>query len=155
MFTGDRSGDWLYRALHKAGFATHSNAVSRQDGLELNGCAITAICHCAPPANKPTRQEITNCAAFLSETIELLPVRLFLALGQLAWQATVDQLSARGLYAGRRPKFGHGALQELNEDKWLLGSYHPSQQNTFTGKLTEPMFDDIFRMARELVDAGE
>ncbi len=150
MFTGDRSGEWLFRALHKAGFANQPHAHSPDDGLELTDCAITAVCHCAPPDNKPTSQEIAHCHTFLQQTIELLPVRVFVALGQLAWQAMVDEARRRAWLVGARPKFSHGAKVELAGGRWLLGSYHPSQQNTFTGRLTEVMLDDIFRAARTL-----
>ena len=151
MFTGDRSGDWLFRALCKAGFANQAQSTSRKDGLRLHDCAITAICHCAPPANKPTTEEAANCQSWLDETITLLPVRVFLALGQLAWKGTIDRLQDRGWHTGRRPKFGHAAKVELTGQRWLLGSYHPSQQNTFTGKLTEPMLDAVFRQAKRLL----
>ena len=151
MFTGDRSGEWLYRALHKAGFASQAASASRDDGLRLLGCAITAVCHCAPPYNKPTIDEIANCADWLTKTVDALPVRVLLALGQIAWKSTVDECLTRGWLSGRRPKFAHAAEVPLAEDRWLLGSYHPSQQNTFTGRLTEPMFDGVFRRARELL----
>lgn len=151
MFTGDRSGEWLYRALHKAGLATQAESTSVDDGLELIDCAITAVCHCAPPANKPSKDEIEHCRDLLNETIDLLPVKVFLALGQIGWKGIVDQLVQRGWHQGRRPKFGHGAKVELAEGRWLLGSYHPSQQNTFTGRLTEPMFDAIFCTAKQMM----
>lgn len=152
MFTGDRSGDWLFRALHKAGFANQSVATDRRDGLRLTDCAITAVCHCAPPDNKPTREEQTHCRPWLTQTVDLVAPRVLLALGQLAWKATLDQLVERNWLAGNRPKFGHAARIGLAGQRWLLGSYHPSQQNTFTGRLTEPMFDEVFRTARELID---
>ena len=151
MFTGDRSGDWLFRALHKAGFANQAEASRANDGLQLVDCAITAVCHCAPPDNKPTKDEIENCHEWLDVTIDLLPVRVFLALGQIGWRAMIGEAKRRGWHEGPMPKFGHGALHQLTEDRWLLGSYHPSQQNTFTGRLTEPMFDSIFRKARKLL----
>ena len=150
MFTGDRSGDWLYRALHRADLATQPTAVSRADGTELVGCAITAVCHCAPPDNKPTSAEVEACRGFLRTTIQLMPVRTFLALGQLAWKAVLDWARTESLYQGPRPKFGHGAEVELSNGQWLVGSYHPSQQNTFTGRLTEPMLDSVISRAREL-----
>ncbi len=152
MFTGDRSGDWLYRALHKSNFCNQPQSQSRDDGLKLADCAITAICHCAPPDNKPTREEIANCRDWLQATFESTPTRVFLALGQIAWKGFVDVALASNWLQGRRPKFGHGALVELTKDRWLLGSYHPSQQNTFTGRLTERMLDDVFRTARRLID---
>jgi uracil-DNA glycosylase len=154
MFTGDRSGDWLFRALHKAGFASQPNADSPGDGLELIGCAITATCHCAPPQNQPTNDEIENCREYLTETIEILPVKVFLALGQIGWRAVIDYAKAVGWWKRKLPKFGHGAVVRLDNGTLLLGSFHPSQQNTFTGKLTEPMFDAIFTEARRLLDAA-
>ncbi len=143
MFTGDRSGDWLYRALHKAGYASQSESTSRDDGLTLVDCAITSVCHCAPPQNKPTPEEKAACQTWLHSTLELCPVRVLLVLGQLAWKATWDQAMQRGWYTGKRPAFGHGAEFQLTEGRWILGSYHPSQQNTFTGRLTEPMLDAV------------
>lgn len=151
MFTGDRSGDWLYRALHRAGLASQPSSRDRQDGLELRGCCITAVCHCAPPLNKPTAEEVSQCRPFLEATIECLPVRVFLALGQLAWKATLDYAYARQLLDGRRPKFGHGAELDFHNGQVLLGSYHPSQQNTFTGRLTRDMLDAVITRARELI----
>jgi uracil-DNA glycosylase family 4 len=154
MFTGDRSGDWLYRALHKAGFASQPTATRMDDGLELRDCAIAATCHCAPPDNKPTPQEVANCRTWLTETIDLVPARVYLALGQIAWQSMCLQLKQRRWLSGKQPKFGHGASVPLAEGRWLLGSYHPSQQNTFTGKLTEPMFDAVFSTAKSLIAKG-
>ena len=149
MFTGDRSGDWLYRALHRAGFATQAESASRDDGLQLVNCVITASCHCAPPDNKPSREELEHCNTWMEETLDLLPTRVFIALGQIAWKSSIDHFIQREWFTGRRPKFGHGAEVELTEQRYLIGSYHPSQQNTFTGRLTEPMFDSIFRKARK------
>jgi uracil-DNA glycosylase family 4 len=151
MFTGDRSGEWLYRALHKAGFANQARAESADDGLELIDCAITAVCHCAPPDNKPTPEEIANCRPWLAQAIDLVQPRVLVALGQIAWRAVLGEARRRKWHAGKLPKFGHAAQVALNGGRWLLGSYHPSQQNTFTGKLTEPMFDAVFRQARLLV----
>ncbi|GAB4142310.1 MAG: uracil-DNA glycosylase family protein [Planctomycetaceae bacterium] len=153
MFTGDRSGDWLYRALHKAGFANQPNATSSDDGLELTDCAITATCHCAPPQNKPTREEIANCAEWFTSTVELMPVRVFLALGQIGWRAVIDYAREAGWWEGRIPKFGHGETVQFTTGTCLIGSYHVSQQNTFTGRLTEPMLDDIFHTVRELIES--
>jgi len=152
MFTGDRSGDWLYRALHRAGFANQAESRDSDDGLQLIDCAITAACHCAPPDNKPTPDEVANCSQWLQQTIDLVPVRVFLALGQIGWRAVIDEARRREWHTGRLPKFGHGAVTPLADDRWLVGSYHPSQQNTFTGKLTEPMFDTVFARCRELID---
>ncbi len=147
MFTGDRSGDWLFRALHDAGFANQSESMSRDDGLELVDCAITAVCNCAPPQNKPTVEEVEACRPFLRQTIALLPVRVFLALGQLAWKATLDFAYSEELLSGKRPKFGHASHVELDDGRHLIGSYHPSQQNTFTGKLTREMLDDVMQLS--------
>jgi uracil-DNA glycosylase family 4 len=153
MFTGDRSGDWLYRALHKAGFANQATSESSDDGLALNDCSIAAICHCAPPDNKPTKEEIANCRSWLSQTLDISPVRVLLALGQIAWKGVLDEVISRGWHTGRRPKFAHAAKIELADDRWLLASYHPSQQNTFTKRLTESMFDDVFVTANELLSS--
>ena len=152
MFTGDRSGDWLYRALHRAGFSNQSEAVASDDGLQLIDCAITAVCHCAPPQNKPTREEIAACRPWLTETIQRLSPRVFLALGQIAWKGILDELIEMGAHEGKRPKFAHGATHPLSDNRWLLASYHPSQQNTFTGRLTEKMLDAVFKKAKRLLD---
>lgn len=148
MFTGDRSGEWLYRALFKAGFASQPTATDVDDGLKLIDCAIAATCHCAPPDNKPTVEEVANCRPWLTQTIDVVPARVFLALGQIAWASLCSQLRERGWLEGRQPKFGHGTEVELTGQRWLLGSYHPSQQNTFTGRLTEPMLDAVFASAK-------
>lgn len=152
MFTGDRSGDWLYRALHKAGFASQPSSIARDDRLRLRDCAVTAVCHCAPPANKPTRDEIDACRAWLDQTFDLLPLEVLVALGQVAWRACLDQARRRGWLTGPAPRFSHGAVVDLAGGRHLLASYHPSQQNTFTGRLTEPMFDAVFARARRLLD---
>ncbi len=151
MFTGDRSGEWLFRALHKAGFANQPHSTSRDDGLRLIGCAITAAAHCAPPGNKPLPDELSNCQRWLEETIDLLTVKVFLALGQIAWRIVVSEARRREWYAGRMPKFSHGAQVELAGGRWLLASYHPSQQNTFTGVLTLAQFDRVFATAKRLL----
>ncbi len=151
MFTGDRSGDWLYRALHKAGFANQAEATSSDDGLTLTGCVITAVCHCAPPANRPTPDEMSACRSWLEQTLDAVPANVFLALGQIAWRATIQQAKQRDWYTGKMPKFGHGAHISLAGNRHLIGSYHPSQQNTFTGRLTEPMFDEVFQLAQHLI----
>jgi uracil-DNA glycosylase family 4 len=150
MFTGDRSGDWLFRAMHRVGFASQAEASSPDDGLELTDALITAVCHCAPPENKPNSQEILNCRSWLELTIELVAPNIFLALGKLAWDQSIHYFRAQGQWSGKMPPFGHGAEHRLADGRVLLGSYHPSQQNTFTGRLTEAMLDSIFQRAAEL-----
>ena len=158
IFTGDRSGDWLYRALHRAGFANQPTSVDRRDGLKLRDCYITAVIHCAPPGNKPLREEIENCRPFLISEIEFLSrLRVVVALGRLAFDATIGLIGleqpARGNNAARvrKPGFAHGCEAQLRGGITLIASFHPSQQNTFTGKLTEPMLDRVFARAREIV----
>ncbi len=153
MFTGDSSGDWLYRALHRAGFASQPTAMDADDGLKLIDCAITAVGHCAPPDNKPTRGEIENCRPWLEATVDLVPARVLVALGAIAWQETVRLARGRGWLTGAAPKFGHGAEVALSRTRQLLGSYHPSRQNTNTGVLTEKMLDEVFRRARKLINS--
>ena len=144
MFTGDRSGDFLYAALHATGFANQPTAVSRDDGLELRDCFITAGVRCAPPANKPLPSERDNCRDWLDRELALLAdVRVVVCLGKFAW----DVIAPRPL-----PKFGHGA--EADGGRFtLVGCFHPSQQNTFTGKLTAPMIEAVLRRARALAGA--
>lgn len=151
MFTGDRSGEWLYRALHRAGFANQPEAISSDDGLQLIDCAITAACHCAPPDNKPTNEELQNCRGWLELTIAQLRPRVLIALGQIAWKAILSYEYSAGGQRPRGVKFAHGAEVQFDDTRWLIGSYHPSQQNTFTGRLTEPMFDAVFCRARALL----
>jgi uracil-DNA glycosylase family 4 len=152
VFTGDRSGDWLYAALHRAGFANKPISRNRDDGLELTDCYITACVRCAPPDNKPTVEERDICLDFLQQELSLLPsVRVIVCLGGFAWDGVLRTLRHLGHAATPRPKFGHG--REARIGSWLLiGSYHPSQQNTFTGRLTEPMLDGVFERARVSVD---
>lgn len=152
MFTGDRSGDWLYRALHRAGLANQSEAVHAGDGLRLHGVWVTAAVRCAPPANKPTPAERDRCAPWLHRELDLLgDMRVLVALGSFGWTQALRTLEARGAPIPRpRPRFGHGAEVGLEGGPALLGSYHPSQQNTFTGRLTETMFDAVWRRAKEL-----
>jgi uracil-DNA glycosylase family 4 len=149
MFTGDESGRWLYRALHKAGFASQAESISRNDGMQLMDCYITAACRCAPPQNKPTPLELRTCRPFLLQEITLLQqLRVIVGLGKVGFDTAFDAVRALGRTEQRsRPIFSHGAVVSLNDSLILIGSYHPSQQNTFTGTLTEPMFDDIFRTA--------
>ena len=154
MFTGDRSGDWLYGALHKAGFADRPESVDRADGLTLQGCYITAAVRCAPPANKPTTEERYTCSTYLEEELDLMPqVRVMVALGKFAFDQTWRILKARGEpLPSPRPAFRHGLEVCLESGLWILASFHPSQQNTFTGKLTHEMFDGIWSRARVLAD---
>lgn len=160
MFTGDRSGDWLFAALHKAGYASQPNSDDVSDRLKLTNCAITNVCHCAPPGNKPVRDEINACRPFLDDTIRLLRPKIFLALGGLAWNAIIDvALEENWLESPKpRPKFGHGLHVKLlppprsrMKHRWLVGSYHVSQQNTFTGRLTKKMLDDVFKNISRLL----
>jgi len=152
MFTGDRSGDWLYRALHRAGLATQPTSSARGDGLELNGVLITAAVRCAPPANKPTVAERDTCRAWLEQELDALAdVAVIVTLGSLAYEQTLRILGDRGLPVPRpRPRFGHGTEVDLAGGPVVLASYHPSQQNTFTGTLAEPMFDSVWSRAKEL-----
>ncbi len=151
MFTGDRSGEWLYRALHRAGFANQPESIHRNDGLLLQDAVISAMVRCAPPDNKPTVEETENCRDYFVSSFDRYPVRVILALGGLAWRATCVELRERGWLTGKIPQFGHGAEVALAEDRWLVGSYHPSQQNTFTGRLTELMFDAVFARTNVLL----
>lgn len=138
IFTGDRSGDWLFAALHRAGYANQPTSVQRDDGLRLTDCFITAAVRCAPPANRPTPAERDNCQGWLEQETALLPhLGAVLALGGFAWDSAL-RVFAPGLRP--RPRFGHGAEVDLGP-VWLVGSYHVSQQNTFTGRLTEEMLD--------------
>ena len=151
MFTGDRAGDWLYRAMHKAGFANQPLSRDRADGLVLSGAYVTAGVRCAPPGNRPTTGERDRCADFLRREVEILWDRLhtIVTLGGFAYAVVLRTLAERGVAIPRpRPAFGHGVEIDLGVVA-VLASYHPSQQNTFTGKLTEPMFDAIWRRAAE------
>jgi uracil-DNA glycosylase family 4 len=146
VFTGDRSGDFLFSALHRAGYANQPISSHRGDGLRLRGCFITAAVKCAPPANKPTPAERDTCRPYLDREIAaLLSVRVVLALGQFGWDAALTYFAVRP-----RPRFGHGHEVDLGAHRTLLGSYHVSQQNTFTGRLTEAMLDAVLARARSL-----
>jgi uracil-DNA glycosylase family 4 len=149
VFTGDRSGDFLYAALHRAGYANQPTSVRRDDGLVLRDCYISATVRCAPPANKPSSDEITACADYLDREWDLLArKRVILALGKIAWDAALALSIRKGCpKQSPRPAFGHGARVELCAGLALVGSYHVSQQNTFTGKLTEAMFDRVLPRA--------
>ncbi|HMP73493.1 MAG TPA: uracil-DNA glycosylase [Kiritimatiellia bacterium] len=154
MFTGDRSGDWLYRALHRAGFANQAESESREDGLVLRDAYISAVVRCAPPGNKPLPEEREACLPYLKAEVDLLRgVKVVVCLGKFAWDGFMGMMKLRGVALERRVEFGHGAEGRLGT-LVVLGSYHPSQQNTFTGKLTEPMLDAVFARAREVVDGG-
>ena len=151
VFTGDRSGDFLFAALHRAGLASQPTSTSRDDGLTLTDAYIVTPVRCAPPDNKPRPDEIARCAHFLDDELALLSnVRVVLALGAIAWRAVLDHHAAAGGVVHRpRPAFAHGAATALGP-RWLLGSYHVSQQNTQTGKLTPGMFDAVLEEARRL-----
>ena len=148
MFTGDRSGDWLYASLYRTGLATQPTSTHIGDGLELIGTRITAPVHCAPPANKPTTEERDTCRPWLARELELLwpAVRAVVVLGGFGWAALPTTLRAAGIAAATPPKFGHGVEYEV-DGRMIIACYHVSQQNTFTGKLTEPMLDAIFTRA--------
>jgi uracil-DNA glycosylase family 4 len=152
MFTGDRSGDWLFRALFEAGFANQAESSGPRDGLALRDAYITAAARCAPPANKPTPIELRRCQPFLLEELRLLErLRVVVALGKIAWDTYLRARREGGQAVPRPlPRFGHGALARMPDGILLLGSFHPSQQNTFTGKLTRPMLRAVFARARRL-----
>ena len=150
VFTGDRSGDWVYGALHRAGYANQGTSMTIDDGLALTGAYIGAIVRCAPPDNRPTPEERSNCLPYARREFDLLPnLRVVVALGAFAHNAFCDLIGLRP-----RPKFGHLAEAELPGGLVLLDSYHPSQRNTFTGRLTEPMFDAVFARSLELGGDG-
>jgi uracil-DNA glycosylase len=150
IFTGDRSGDWLYRALHRFGFANQPHSVDKDDGLKLINCYITAVVHCAPLLNRPERQEIANCRRYLIREWELLrQVHVVVALGKVAFDAVWSLATAQTKH--KRLAFRHGLEVALDSRRILIASFHPSQQNTFTGKLTEPMFDRIFSRCQRLL----
>jgi uracil-DNA glycosylase family 4 len=154
MFTGDRSGDWLYRALHQTGFASEPTSVSRDDALVLRDVYITAAARCAPPGNKPTPEELGNCRPYLERELDLLTnVKVVVALGKIAFDTYLDVLKARGVIRSRAPfVFGHNRQFATTPGQPLLiACYHPSQQNTSTGKLTEKMLLGVFRRARNLL----
>jgi uracil-DNA glycosylase len=153
IFTGDRSGDWLFGALHRTGYANQATSVRADDGLELRDAYVAAAVRCAPPANKPTPEERDRCLPYLVRELALLErVRVIVVLGKFAYDATAHVLATSGSpLPSPRPPFGHG-VEVVTDRATVLGSYHPSQQNTFTGKLTESMLDDVFTRARVLAD---
>ncbi|NOT53938.1 MAG: uracil-DNA glycosylase [Deltaproteobacteria bacterium] len=154
IFTGDRSGDWLYGALHQAGFANQPTSVHRDDGLTLQDCYITAAVHCAPPDNKPLPEEFTACRPYLLDELRLLTqIRVVVALGQIAFREYLTARRALSLAVPSPvPRFGHGTTATFSDGVTLIGSYHPSQQNTFTGRLTRAMFQSVFDRARALIE---
>jgi uracil-DNA glycosylase family 4 len=153
IFTGDRSGDWLYAALHRAGFANQPTSVHRDDGLRLRDAWVAAAVRCAPPANKPTPAERDACAPFLVEELTLLErVRVIVCLGGFAWQSALRALRQLGHAPPATPRFTH-LSEAIIGPYHLLGSYHPSQQNTFTGRLTPQMLDAVFNRALQLIDS--
>ncbi len=154
IFTGDESGNWLYAALYRAGFASQPTSIARDDGLVLRGVFVTAVVRCAPPMNRPTPTEIATCRRWLLGELGLLPhLRVAVVLGKIAHDGLLAALRARGVEIPRpAPRFAHGAEHRLPSGLVLLSSYHPSQQNTFTGRLTRPMLDRVFRRARALAD---
>ncbi len=155
VFTGDRSGDWLFASLWRTGFASQPESRAPGDGLELRGAWVAAAVRCAPPGNRPTPAERDRCLPFAARELALLPdVEAIVALGGFAWDAALRLLAATGAAVPRpRPRFGHGAEVRLG-GRMLLGCFHPSQQNTFTGRLTEPMLDAVFHRARAGLDTG-
>ncbi len=150
MFTGDRSGLWLYRALYKVGFANQESSMGKDDGLELKSVYVSAVVRCAPPQNKPAPKERDQCVAYLIEELQLLPLcKVIVCLGAFAWNGVLRAMSTMGHKAVPKPRFGHHAHVNIGSYV-LLGCYHPSQQNTFTGRLTEKMLDQIFLRTKEL-----
>jgi uracil-DNA glycosylase family 4 len=146
VFTGDRSGDWLFASLYRTGFASQPTSRHRDDGLRLDGAFIAAAVRCAPPANRPLPEERQNCLPYAARELEMLRPRVIVCLGAYAWDAACRLLGVRP-----KPRFGHGVEHPVAGGPVLLGTYHPSQQNTFTGKLTEQMMDAVFARARKLV----
>ncbi|HVE69419.1 MAG TPA: uracil-DNA glycosylase [Solirubrobacteraceae bacterium] len=155
VFTGDRSGDWLFASMHRTGFANQPTSIAPGDGLRAIDAWVTAAVRCAPPANKPLPEERDNCLPWTHTELDLIPsIRVVVCLGAFAWDGALRLLDRLGEPVPRpRPKFGHGAEAEVGRFT-LVGTFHPSQQNTFTGKLTEPMIDAVFARARELAGLG-
>lgn len=158
LFTGDRSGEWLFRALHRAGFASQPDSTHKGDGLELRDCLISCAVRCAPPDNKPLPDELRACRPFLLQELQLLTqLCVIVGLGKIGFDCAFDGLKEAGLTTLKaRPKFAHAACIEVAPQLYLLGSFHPSQQNTFTKRLTEPMLDAVFALANEkIADASQ
>jgi len=152
MFTGDRSGEWLFGALHRFGFANHPNSSCRDDDFALKDCYITATIRCAPPGNKPLPEEIENCRPYFLEELDLLRnVKIILPLGQIAHTQTLKSLRLKGAEIPSL-SFGHGKVYPLSDGKTIITTYHPSQQNTQTRKLTRPMFFQIFETIRKTLE---
>ena len=153
IFPGDRSGDWVYGTLHKFGVASSPESRRSDDGLTLHDTYITAALRCAPPANKPLPEERSNCLPYLLREFDLLPnIRVVVALGKLAFDTYLGTCAMRGVaLASPRPRFGHGLVYPLADGNTLVGSYHPSQQNTFTGRLTREMFEGVFSKAKQIL----
>ena len=153
MFTGDRSGDFLYVTLHRFGFCNYPSSQFRGDGLCLYETYITAAVHCAPPQNRPLREELNQCRCYLKQELLLLKkVRVIIALGMIAWKAYLRSRQELGQATPRPlPKFIHGASYRLDDVTWAITSYHPSQQNTQTGRLTKEMFNQVFKTARKIL----
>jgi uracil-DNA glycosylase family 4 len=149
VFTGDRSGDWLFASMYRTGFANRPESLHADDGLELRGAWVAASVRCAPPANKPLPEERDNCLPYAAEELRLIRPAVIVCLGKFAWDAACVLLGVRP-----RPRFGHLAEHSTEGGPILLGSFHPSQQNTFTGKLTEPMLDAVFEEARKIAGPG-
>lgn len=154
VFTGDRSGDWLFRAMYRAGFCNQPTSTNINDGLQLIDSYIAAAVHCAPPDNKPLPEEYRSCRPYLHEELrQLTQLRVIIGLGKIGFDAAWEAARDTHLLDDpkmRRPRFGHGVEVKLSTQITLLGTYHPSQQNTFTGKLTEEMLDNVFARAKEL-----
>ena len=158
MFTGDKSGSWLFSALGRFGFSNSKESLQRNDDLKLKNVYITAMVHCAPPKNKPSREEIGTCSMYLQEEMKLLTnLKVIVTLGKIAFDGYYKSLMALGYFSERntkKPRFGHGSSFRTPDGKTLISSFHPSQQNTQTGKLTTEMFDDIFFRVREVLNTG-
>jgi uracil-DNA glycosylase len=153
IFTGDRSGDWLFAALHRAGFANQPTSVARDDGLALRDAYVSAVVRCAPPDNKPAIDERDRCRSYLEAELRLLRrARVFVTLGGFAFENMLRLLRDAGDAPRTKPRFAHGAKIPMTSGRTVVGCYHPSQQNTFTGRLTESMLDDVFRSAKRSLE---